>query len=85
MLFRSASSCASAHCHRGTYEGDEAPRLATLKYAALLGAPFIDVEYKAAATFFASECDGTTNTLQYSSSSNWTMRCTLQQWAARRL
>lgn len=62
MLFRSASSCASARCHRGTYEGDEAPRLATLKYAALLGAPFIDVEYKAAATFFASECDGTITT-----------------------
>ena len=39
---------------RGNYEGDEAPRLATLKYAALLGAPFIDVEYKASATFFAS-------------------------------
>jgi hypothetical protein len=44
----------SHHPSRGNYEGDEAPRLATLKYAALLGAPFIDVEYKAAATFFAS-------------------------------
>jgi 3-dehydroquinate dehydratase/shikimate dehydrogenase len=41
--------------HRGNYEGEEAPRLATLKYAALMGAPFIDVEWKASATFFASE------------------------------
>ncbi len=39
---------------RGNYEGEEALRLATLKFAAILGAPFIDVEFKSAATFFAS-------------------------------
>ncbi|GAX76080.1 hypothetical protein CEUSTIGMA_g3523.t1 [Chlamydomonas eustigma] len=38
----------------GNYNGEEATRLATLKYAAMLGAPFIDVEFKAADTFFAS-------------------------------
>jgi hypothetical protein len=40
---------------RGNYDGDEANRLATLKFAAIMGAPFIDIEFKASATFFASE------------------------------
>jgi hypothetical protein len=40
---------------RGNYEGPEPPRLATLKFAALKGAPYVDVEYKAAPLFFASE------------------------------
>jgi 3-dehydroquinate dehydratase/shikimate dehydrogenase len=38
----------------GKYAGGEAPRLATLKYAAALGAAFVDVEFKAAAVFFAA-------------------------------
>lgn len=37
----------------GNYEGDEALRLAVLKWAALQGAPYVDVEYKAAHLFFA--------------------------------
>ena len=37
----------------GKYEGPEPPRLATLKLAALLGAPFVDVEAAAAGAFFA--------------------------------
>jgi 3-dehydroquinate dehydratase/shikimate dehydrogenase len=37
----------------GQYKGPEPPRLATLKLAALLGAPFIDVEAAAAGAFFA--------------------------------
>jgi hypothetical protein len=40
---------------RGNYDGDEATRLATLKFAAIMGAPFIDVEFKSSDTFFASE------------------------------
>mmetsp|Transcript_20931 Transcript_20931/g.45776 ORF Transcript_20931/g.45776 Transcript_20931/m.45776 type:complete len:609 (+) Transcript_20931:186-2012(+) len=38
----------------GNYEGPEPERIATLKYASILGAPFVDVEYKAASLFFAS-------------------------------
>eukprot|EP00882_Tetradesmus_deserticola_P017015 GHRQ01018201.1.p1 GENE.GHRQ01018201.1~~GHRQ01018201.1.p1 ORF type:complete len:485 (+),score=174.84 GHRQ01018201.1:201-1655(+) len=37
----------------GNYEGPEPERLATLKLAALKGAPYVDVEYKASALFFA--------------------------------
>eukprot|EP00775_Hariotina_reticulata_P012029 gene12029-12174_t len=37
----------------GNYDGSEPQRLATLKLAALRGAPYVDVEYKAAALFFA--------------------------------
>ncbi|KAK9818289.1 hypothetical protein WJX72_010136 [[Myrmecia] bisecta] len=37
----------------GRYLGDEAPRLAALKYAALLGAEYIDVEYLASDVFLA--------------------------------
>lgn len=37
------------------YEGPEPERLATLKLAALSGAPFVDVEFKAASLFFAGE------------------------------
>ncbi len=36
----------------GQYSGDEAVRLAILKYAAVLGAEYIDVELKAAPYFF---------------------------------
>lgn len=46
------------HWFRGNYEGDEATRLATLKFAAIMGAPFIDVEFKSSETFFASESIG---------------------------
>lgn len=37
----------------GNYTGGEAERLTALKYAALLGAAFVDVELKAAAFYFA--------------------------------
>ncbi|KIY95963.1 dehydroquinate dehydratase/ shikimate dehydrogenase [Monoraphidium neglectum] len=37
----------------GNYSGPEPERLATLKYAAILGAPYVDVEFKAAHLFFA--------------------------------
>lgn len=40
---------------RGQYEADEAQRLAILKFAAILGADFVDVELKAAPFFFAGE------------------------------
>lgn len=42
----------------GMYEGSEPERLAALKFAALQGAPYVDVEYKAAHVFFAGrqEC-----------------------------
>lgn len=40
----------------GNYSGPEPERLATLKFAALLGAPYVDVEFKAAHLFFAGEC-----------------------------
>lgn len=39
----------------GGWKGGEPLRLATLKMAALKGAPFVDVEYKAAHMFFAGE------------------------------
>jgi hypothetical protein len=39
----------------GGWKGGEPERLATLKMAALKGAPFVDVEYKAAHMFFAGE------------------------------
>ncbi len=38
----------------GNYEGDEAPRLAALKWAALLGSRFVDVEVLASPYFFAA-------------------------------
>ena len=38
---------------RGNYDGPEAERLAVLKVAALMGAPYVDVEFKAASFFFA--------------------------------
>ncbi len=38
---------------RGKYEGPEPERLAVLKLAALSGAPYVDVEFKAAPYFFA--------------------------------
>ena len=40
---------------RGQYRGSDILRLAVLKYAAVLGAPYVDVEYLAAEFFFASE------------------------------
>ena len=39
---------------RGQYKGSDILRLAVLKYAAVLGAPYVDVEYLAAEFFFAS-------------------------------
>jgi len=56
----------------GNYEGDEAPRLATLKFAALMGAPFIDVEWKASATFFASAGEVPVSTKVILSNHNFT-------------
>jgi 3-dehydroquinate dehydratase / shikimate dehydrogenase len=38
----------------GRYEGEEAPRLAALKWASLLGARFVDVEVLASPYFFAA-------------------------------
>ena len=38
--------------HRGNYEGPEAERLAALKWAAMLGAAYVDVELQAAKFFF---------------------------------
>jgi 3-dehydroquinate dehydratase/shikimate dehydrogenase len=55
-----------------TFEGDEAMRLATLKYAAMLGAPFVDVELKSAATFFASAGEVPLTTKIILSSHNFT-------------
>ncbi|KAI8473685.1 MAG: type I 3-dehydroquinase-domain-containing protein [Monoraphidium minutum] len=37
----------------GHYSGPEPERLATLKFAAMMGAPYVDVEFKAAHLFFA--------------------------------
>jgi hypothetical protein len=42
--------------HRGNYAGPEPERLALLKLAALSGAPYVDVEFKAAPLFFAGVC-----------------------------
>lgn len=60
LLLRHTSSisyccCATPRVTRGNYKGPEPARLATLKLAALQGAPYIDVEYKAAPLFFAGE------------------------------
>jgi 3-dehydroquinate dehydratase/shikimate dehydrogenase len=41
---------------RGQFKGPEPLRLAVLKYAAVLGAHYVDVEYLAANFFFASKC-----------------------------
>ena len=38
----------------GQYEGGEAERLAVLKYAAVMGAAYVDCEFLAASHFFAS-------------------------------
>jgi hypothetical protein len=38
---------------RGKYDGPEPERLAVLKLAALMGAPYVDVEFKASPYFFA--------------------------------
>lgn len=43
---------------RGNYDGPEPERLAALKLAALKGAPYVDVEYKAAPLFFAGREGG---------------------------
>ena len=43
---------------RGKFAGPEEVRLAILKYAAVLGAPYVDVEYLAADYFFAGACPG---------------------------
>ena len=39
--------------HRGKFLGPEPLRLAVLKFAAVLGAPAVDLEYLAAEHFFA--------------------------------
>lgn len=41
----------------GNYDGPEAERLAVLKVAALMGAPYVDVEFKAASFFFAEQAE----------------------------
>lgn len=55
----------------GKYAGPEPVRLAALKYAAMLGAPFVDVEYKAADLFFAGAGDIADNTKIILSSHNY--------------
>lgn len=40
---------------RGLYEGPEPDRLAALKYAAILGADYVDIELRAAKIFFAGK------------------------------
>ncbi|KAF5829171.1 type I 3-dehydroquinase-domain-containing protein [Dunaliella salina] len=57
----------------GNFEGSEAERLATLKYAALKGAPYIDVEYKSAAVFFAGRGEVPTSCKVILSSHNFQM------------
>ena len=42
----------------GQYKGGEAERLAVLKYAAVLGAAYVDCEFLAASHFFASASPG---------------------------
>jgi hypothetical protein len=54
-------------CCSGNYVGPEPERLATLKLAAIKGAPFVDVEFKAAALFFAGEMPV--------SSTKWNVAC----------
>jgi hypothetical protein len=56
VLCRAVLCRAVTQTHRGNYEGPEPQRLATLKLAALKGAPYVDVEFKAAALFFAGVC-----------------------------
>lgn len=46
-------ACMHARTCRGNYDGPEPERLAALKYAALRGAPYVDVEFKAIQFFFA--------------------------------
>lgn len=48
-----ATTVAAAAVVSGNYDGPEPQRLATLKLAAIKGAPYVDVEFKAAALFFA--------------------------------
>lgn len=55
----------------GNYKGSEPERLATLKWAALRGAPFVDVEYKAATMFFAGRGEVPTSTQVILSSHNF--------------
>lgn len=43
------------HGCRGNYDGPEPERLATLKFAALNGAPYVDIEFKAIQYFFAGK------------------------------
>ena len=52
-MSREPSSVLVSMC-RGQFSGPEPLRLAVLKYAAVLGAPYVDVEYLAANFFFAS-------------------------------
>ncbi len=51
MLAFKTTDHVRAH-RRGKYEGPEAERLATLKWAAMLGAAYVDVELEAAKFFF---------------------------------
>lgn len=39
--------------YRGQYDGNEDRRLAVLKECSMIGAPFVDVELKAAKSFFS--------------------------------
>eukprot|EP00884_Botryococcus_braunii_P011164 jgi/Botrbrau1/20048/Bobra.200_1s0053.1 len=39
----------------GKYDGGDAPRMAVLKYAAMVGCPFVDVEFRVSSLFFGSE------------------------------
>lgn len=57
----------------GQFDGPEPERLATLKYAAMLGAPYVDVEFLAAPVFFASKGEVPITCKVILSSHNFTM------------
>ena len=52
QVIATAHPTSARDCHRGKYEGPEAERLATLKWAAMLGAAYVDIELEAAKFFF---------------------------------
>ena len=62
-LFCSTALEQSPTACRGQYRGSDVVRLAILKYAAALGAAYVDVEYLAAEFFFASGFQLTSLTL----------------------
>ena len=67
----------------GNYDGPEATRLATLKYAALSGAPYVDVELLAAPVFFAGAGEVPISTKVILSSHNFTETPSAEELAKR--